>query len=96
MTNHDLCETINESVRSGNLLTTQELLESGVNVNTANRNGDTLLHMAALRGNMPMVELLLRHEANASATSVDGLSPRDVAAKFGNQNIVSLLSQKIV
>lgn len=92
MTNHDICERLAESVRSGNILNTQELIESGASVNTANRNGDTLLHMAALRGNMPMVELLLRHGANACATSVDGLSPRDVAAKFGNQDIVNLLS----
>ena len=48
---------IHEAVKKGFKQIFMELLQAGSDVNAANNGGDTLLHMAAARGNHDIVEV---------------------------------------
>jgi ankyrin repeat protein len=61
------------------LLAAQALLAAGVNVNEADRNGQTALHGAASWGWNDVVKTLADHHANLLAKDARGRTAADVA-----------------
>ena len=60
-------------------------------VNAADQDGQTALHLAALRGDARMVALLLRHGAHPTPVNVSGGTPLTAAAALGHAAIVTQL-----
>ena len=54
-------------------------LALGIDVNIANANGDTALHVAAARGYDTVIELLVAAGASSEITNDDGQTPLEVA-----------------
>jgi ankyrin repeat protein len=59
------------------------LLERGADVNAAGGGGVTPLHLAAARGDVPLIDLLLAHGARPTETD-DGQTPLDLATERGH------------
>lgn len=67
------------------------LIESGADVNVANKNGDTALIDAAYFGRNETLELLLKNGAKPEIKNKQGLIAMDVAKKNENKSTVKLL-----
>lgn len=72
----------------------EALLAKGANVNAKDKDGDTLLHGAASRGNKDIVESLLAKGADVSARGNDNKTPLHRAAFSGEKDIAELLLAK--
>jgi ankyrin len=68
----------------------QELLDSGVDVNTKYRNGETMLHAAAV-GNYDVAWLLIENNADVNAKDAVGRIPLHEAAMWGDKDVTLLL-----
>ncbi|KAK1793261.1 hypothetical protein P4O66_011648, partial [Electrophorus voltai] len=66
-------------------------LYKGAGVNLQSCEGTTALSEASKHGQRGMIELLLRHHADANKASKTGLLPLHIAAQHGQREIVSLL-----
>ena len=62
-----------------------------IDVNAADQDGQTALHLAALGGHPQMVALLLRHGAHPTPVNVPGGTPLTAAAALGRTDIVTQL-----
>ncbi|KAG8547422.1 hypothetical protein GDO81_028392, partial [Engystomops pustulosus] len=62
-----------------NLEVVEFLVNHGANVNQADNEGWTPLHVAASCGYMEIAEYLLKHSANIAAVNSDGDVPLDIA-----------------
>jgi len=62
-----------------------------IDVNAADQDGQTALHLAALGGHPQMVALLLRHGAHPTPVNVIGGTPLTAAAALGHADIVTQL-----
>lgn len=71
----------------------RKLLETGVDVNTAQVDGTTALHWAAYHEDAEVVALLVRAGANANVVNRYGVPPLAQACRNGNAAIVNLLLQ---
>ncbi len=61
-------------------------------LNNVDINECTPLWLAARTGNLSMVKLLVDARADASIKNKDGMTPLDVARKFGKETVVEFLS----
>ena len=61
------------------LETIKTAADVGVDVNVANANGNTALHVAAARGYDSIIELLVQHGATVEVANNEGQTPLDVA-----------------
>lgn len=68
------------------------LLSNGADPNVAQQGEWTPLHQAAAHGQVEMVRLLLKYDANAKTTNEDGETPLSLAQKNGHTEVVDLLS----
>lgn len=75
-----------------NLLKT--LLDRGVNCNQVNFTKRSALHMAAFKGNVAMVDLLLERSADCNLRSTDGVTPLISACQGGHTNLIPKLLPK--
>lgn len=68
------------------------LLQEHVNVNAAQGDGTTALHWASLKGDLEMVQLLLKAGANVkAATRIGSLTPLYLAASTGSAPVIAEL-----
>ena len=68
------------------------LLEKGANISVSDAlNGQTLLHVAALRGDMKMTGLLIAAGVNTLGEDRRGMTARDYAARNANSQLESVL-----
>jgi ankyrin repeat protein len=67
------------------------LLEAGADPNPRQHEGFTPLLEAAQHGNADLVELLLEHVADASATLADGRTAAELAAGAGASELAARL-----
>jgi cytohesin len=67
------------------------LLSNGAHVNAPQREGDSLLHVAARRGDISVVRYLMRRGADLRARDAYGRSPLDHALQQGHEAVAELL-----
>jgi len=78
----------------GNVNLIGRLLQQGVNVNAANSERETALHMAAANGRYSAVIYLINHGANLHSRTVKNWLPIHHATRFRKANIANYLMQK--
>lgn len=69
----------------------QILLQAGADPNTKDKIGMTPLHIAMGYSDVEAARVLLQNGAKVNAENVQRLTPRDIAAMLGKQDLVSLL-----
>jgi len=65
----------------------------GLDINALDEYGYTALHLAADRGNIATVELLLQHDADKTLKDTDGYTAADLATIAQRPDIVALLER---
>ncbi len=68
-----------------------DLINRGMDVNSVDPAGNTLLHVAARNGNVRLLEILLKGKANPNARNRVGDSPLMLAAYNGKQPAIDFL-----
>ena len=81
------------AIEKNNLVYAQKVLSMNFDPNLHHDNGYTPLTYAAMKGSVPMVELLLRNGALASVTSREGDTPVELALRFGHADAADLLKR---
>lgn len=79
------------AAETGNLEGAELLFAKGANVNTARGDGTTVLMMASLAGNPPLVAELLKRGAKVDAKNDSGANALTYAARAGNTPVVDIL-----
>ncbi len=73
----------------------QKLLDADAPVNTAEHGGYTALHLAAARGDLELVSLLVRRGADPTAKTDKGETAADIAASRGYPEAAALLAPNL-
>ena len=72
----------------------RRMLKDGADVNSAEGDGMTALHWAAMKGDVPLAEMLLYAGANVKATTrLGGYTPMLLAAKAGDSRMIAALAK---
>jgi uncharacterized protein len=79
------------AIERNNLVYAQKVLAMNFDANLHHDNGYTPLAYAAMKGSVPMVELLLRSGAEAALTTKEGDTPVELALRFGHSDVADLL-----
>ena len=74
-------------IEKNNLVYTQKVLSMNFDPNLHHDNGYTPLAYAAMRGSLPMIELLLRNGADPQQTTKEGDTPVELALRFGHAEV---------
>jgi len=83
---------IHKAVLNNNVrLMTMLLEKSVVGINEVDESNQTLLHLAASKGNSEMAQTLLAHGADIHATYNNGVTPLHLAAARGQRAVVNVL-----
>jgi len=69
----------------------QKVLDMNFDPSLQHDNGYTPLAYAAMKGSLPMIELLLAHGADASRATRDGDTPVELALRFGHAEAAEVL-----
>jgi hypothetical protein len=81
------------AIEKNNLVYAQKVLSMNFDPNLHHDNGYTPLAYAAMRGSLPMIELLLRNGADPTQTTQEGDSPVELALRFGHAEVADALKQ---
>jgi uncharacterized protein len=81
------------AIEKNNLVYAQKVLSMNFDPNLHHENGYTALAYAAMKGSVPMVELLLRNGALASTSTREGDTPVELALRFGHADAADLLKR---
>jgi hypothetical protein len=81
------------AIERNNLDYTRKVLSMNFDPNLQHDNGYTPLAYAAMKGSLPMVELLLRGGAHAGLATREGDTPVELALRFGHAEVAELLRQ---
>lgn len=84
-------EDLFDALHRGDAETVIALIERGVDVNTSDAQGDTLLHHAVRQGNEPLAQVLLARRANPNRRNRYGDTPLMIAALAGKSSLVKRL-----
>ena len=79
------------AIEKNNLVYAQKVLAMNFDPNLHHENGYTPLAYAAMRGSVPMIELLLRNGADPSKTTIEGDSPVELALRFSHGEAAEVL-----
>jgi uncharacterized protein len=79
------------AIEKNNLVYAQKVLAMNFDPNLHHENGYTPLAYAAMRGSVPMIELLLRNGADPSKTTIEGDSPVELALRFSHGEAADVL-----
>ncbi|MEO1481528.1 MAG: glutaminase A [Myxococcota bacterium] len=78
----------------GDLGAIQRLAARGVDLDAADYDGRTALHLAAAEGQTAIVEFLVRHGADLNPTDRWGNTPLDDARRSGAERVLALLAPR--
>jgi hypothetical protein len=81
------------AIEKNNLVYAQKVLAMNFDPNMHHENGYTPLAYAAMRGSVPMIELLLRNGADPNQTTIEGDSPVELALRFAHGEAADLLKE---
>ena len=81
------------AIERNNLVYAQKVLAMNFDANLHHDNGYTPLAYAAMKGNPPMIELLLRNGADPGIATREGDSPVELALRMGHNEIADMLKQ---
>ena len=70
------------------------MVNLGANVNYANENGETAMHVAASRGYLDIVQYLQHQRASLNPRTTGNWIPLHHAVRFGHTNVASYLIAK--
>jgi uncharacterized protein len=83
-----------EAAMRGDRDAVRSMLKDGADVNSAQGDGMTALHWAAMKGDVPLAEMLLYAGANVKATTrLGGYTPLMLAAKAGDAAMIGALAK---
>ena len=83
--------SILDAIDEGNIEAVKQHLAAGADVNAKARDATTPLHLAALKGQKEIAELLIDEDANVNAKGTGGRTPLNTAIIFGRKEIEDLL-----
>ncbi len=69
----------------------EKVLELNFDPNLRHESGYTALAYAAMKGSVPLIEVLLRHGADPRLATRDGDTPVEVALRFGHDEVADRL-----
>jgi uncharacterized protein len=81
------------AIEKNNLVYAQKVLAMNFEPNLHHDNGYTALAYAAMRGSVPMIELLLRNGADPNQATIEGDSPVELALRFDHAEAAELLKE---
>ena len=81
------------AIEKNNLVYCQKVLSMNFDPNLHHDNGYTPLAYAAMKGSLPMIELLLRNGADPQAVTKEGDTPVELALRFGHPEVAEALKQ---
>jgi len=81
------------AIEKNNLVYAQKVLAMNFDPNLHHDNGYTPLAYAAMRGSLPMIELLLHNGSDPAQTTKEGDSPVELALRFGHAEVADALKQ---
>ncbi len=81
------------AIEKNNLVYAQKVLSMNFDPNLHHDNGYTPLAYAAMRGSLPMIELLLRNSADPTQATKEGDTPVELALRFGHAEVADALKQ---
>jgi len=81
------------AIEKNNLVYAQKVLSMNFDPDLHHDNGYTPLAYAAMKGSVPMVELLLRNGASASLTTREGDTAVELALRYGHAEAAELLKR---
>jgi hypothetical protein len=79
------------AIEKNNLVYARKVLAMNFDPNLQHDNGYTPLAYAAMKGSVPMVELLLRNRADAGLATREGDTAVELALRFGHAEVAELL-----
>ncbi len=82
---------LHDAVSADSLPTTLFLMESGADVNGADRRGETPLHLAAHKGTLPILEALVEQGADVNHKDARGMTPLHNAVLQDDLEVVEFL-----
>jgi len=86
------CLNLNKAVRAGDVKKVEKLLRSGENPNQQSYGGPAPLHLAAEKGNIQIITLLLNAKAQVNITTNGGkTTPLTLAVINSHNEVVKLL-----
>mgnify|MGYP003580369560 CR=1 FL=1 len=71
----------------------QKVLQMNFDANLQHDNGYTPLAYAAMKGSLPMIELLLRNGADPMAVTKEGDTPVELALRMGHSEVADTLKR---
>lgn len=87
-------EDLFNAASSGDINTISRLLQDGININVANHQKETALHMASARGHYSAVIFLIKNGANPFFRTIKQWLPLHHATRFRHANIARYLMQR--
>jgi hypothetical protein len=81
------------AIEKNNLVYAQKVLSMNFDPNLHHDNGYSPLAYAAMRGSLPMVELLMRNGADPTQATIEGDTPVELALRFGHAEVADALKQ---
>ena len=87
----NLCHPMIKCMNNWNVGIAELLTRFGIDVNYANKTGNSALHIACKNSNLEAVEFLLEKRANVNARNCKGKTPLHIAVDARNEQIVKKL-----
>ena len=87
--------SLHAAVQDGNYAAVRQHIGARTDLNAKNSAGLTALHLAATKGDLPMVRLLSEAGADPARTGPGGKTPADVAREKGHTAIAEYLQAKL-
>ena len=87
------CDHLLESCEKGKLNNIKILLENGININCQNNKGETPLHIAILKKDIELINILVRYEPDTNlSTYEDNMTVKNYAENSENKYIIKIIS----